>query len=110
MRSIACCKSSPHAEREETEEEMKTRRVFRASQKTPAERAREHELREELQRKKPSLEDLVREGDCDADALMTMGMYFGIQSALQALKRDRQKNGLSISDVAERSGLDRAVV
>ena len=41
---------------------------------------------------------------------MTMGMYFDVQRALQALKRDRQRGGLSIGDVAERSGLDRAVV
>ena len=41
---------------------------------------------------------------------MTMGMYFDVQKALQALKRDRERCGISISDVAERSGLDRAVV
>src|SRR5207249_7652827 len=57
-----------------------------------------------------SLEDLITAGACDPDAVMTMGMYFDIQEALQALKRDRARCGLSISDVAERSGLDRAVV
>jgi transcriptional regulator with XRE-family HTH domain len=41
---------------------------------------------------------------------MTMGMYFDIQRALQALKREREQHGLSIGDVAQRSGLDRAVV
>ena len=41
---------------------------------------------------------------------MTMGMYFDVQRALQALKREREQCGLSIGDVAERSGLDRAVV
>ena len=41
---------------------------------------------------------------------MTMGMYFDVQTALQALKRDRRRCGISIGDVAERSGLDRAVV
>ena len=41
---------------------------------------------------------------------MTMGMYFDVQRALQALKRERQRSRLSIADVAERSGLDRAVV
>src|SRR4030081_1515302 len=39
-----------------------------------------------------------------------MGMYFDVQRALQALKRERERSGLSIGDVAERSGLDRAVV
>jgi len=37
-------------------------------------------------------------------------MYFDVQRALQSLKRDRQRSGPSIGDVAGRSGLDRAVV
>jgi transcriptional regulator with XRE-family HTH domain len=89
---------------------MKAQRVFRANGKTPAERAREKALRAQIQREKPSLEDLVRDGACDPDGVMTMGMYFDIQGALQALKVERERRGLSISDVAERSGLDRAVV
>jgi len=89
---------------------MKAQRVFRASRKTPEERLREKKLRERLQKEKPSLEDLVRAGDCDPDTIMTMGMYFDVQKALQALKQNRKRSGLSIGDVAERSGLDRAVV
>jgi ribosome-binding protein aMBF1 (putative translation factor) len=89
---------------------MKARRIFRANQKTAEERAREQALREKLRKEKPSLEDLVQGGDCDPDAVMTMGMYFDVQRALQALKHEREQRGLTIKDVAERSGLDRAVV
>ncbi len=89
---------------------MKARRIFRASRKTAAERIRERTLREKLQKERPSLEDLVRASACDPDAVMTMGMYFDVQRALQALKRERERRGLSIRDVTERSGLDRAVV
>jgi ribosome-binding protein aMBF1 (putative translation factor) len=89
---------------------MKARRIFRANRKTAEERARERALRDKLQKERPSLEDLVRAGACDPDAVMTMGMYFDVQRALQALKREREQCGLSIADVAERSGLDRAVV
>jgi DNA-binding XRE family transcriptional regulator len=67
-------------------------------------------LREQLQKGKPSREDLVRTGECDPDAVMTMGMYFDVQRALPALKRERQRCGLTIGEVARRSGLDRAVV
>lgn len=95
---------------EETEEEMKMRRIFRPNQKTAEERAHEQALRDQLQKEKPSLEDLVRSGACDADAVMTMGMYFDVQGALKALKQERERSGLTIGDVAERSGLDRAVV
>ena len=89
---------------------MKARRIFRANRKTAEERVREQTLRDRLQKEKPSQEDLVRSGACNPDAVMTMGMYFDIQRALQALKREREQSGLSIADVAERSGLDRAVV
>ncbi len=89
---------------------MKARRIFRRSTKSPEERLRERALRAKLQTTKPSLEDLIRGGECDPELVMTMGMYFDIQGALQALKRERQRSRLSIADVAERSGLDRAVV
>lgn len=89
---------------------MKARRVFRANRKSIKEQARERTLREELQRDKPALEDLVRTGQCDPDAVMTMGMYFDIQLALRDLKQERVACGLTIADVAERSGLDRAVI
>jgi hypothetical protein len=81
---------------------MKAQRIVRASRKTAEERAREQALREQLQKERPSLEDLVRTGACDPDAVMTMGMYFDVQRALQALKRERVRGGLSIADVAER--------
>lgn len=89
---------------------MKARRVFRANSQTAEERAREQAIRAKLQREKPSLDDLVRAGACDPAAVMTMGMFFDVQAALQALKAERQRCGLSIGVVAERSGLDRAVV
>jgi hypothetical protein len=50
----------------------------------------ERALREKLQKDKASLQDLVRSGACDADAVMTMRMYFDVQQALQALKRQRE--------------------
>jgi DNA-binding XRE family transcriptional regulator len=96
--------------REETEKKMKAQRIFRPNRKSAAERARESALRVRLQKEKPSLEDLLQSGECEPDAVMTMGMYFDIQRALQGLKRDRKRSGLSISDIAARSGLARAVV
>jgi DNA-binding XRE family transcriptional regulator len=92
------------------EQDMKAKRIFRANRKTAQERLREKQLRERLQKEKPSLVDLVRTGECDPDAVMTMGMYFDVQKALQALKQTRKRRGLSIGEVAQRSGLDRAVI
>jgi len=89
---------------------MKARRIFRPNPKSATERAKECKLREQLQRERPSLQDLIRTGDSDPDAIMTMEMYFDVQKALRALKRERENSGQSISDVADRSGLDRAVI
>ncbi len=89
---------------------MRAQRIFRANAKTTTERLRERALRDKLQQEKPSLEDLIRSGECEPDSVMTMGMYFDVQQALQALKREREQCGLSIGAVAQRSGLDRAVV
>ena len=89
---------------------MKTRHIVRPNRKSADARRRERAVREKLQEEKPSLEELVRTEECDADAVMTMGMYFDIQRALQALKQERRRMGLSIGDIAKSSGLDRAVV
>src|SRR6516164_9813810 len=89
---------------------MNKHRAFRENRKSAKERAREKTLREKLQREKPSLDDLIATGECDPEAVMTMGMYFDVQKALKALRQERERAGLSIGDVAERSGPDRAVI
>ena len=101
--------TSPGATRKNGKK-MKARRVFRANRKSTEERARERSVRRKLQESKPSLDDLIQSGACDPDAVMTMGMYFDVQRALQALKRERKRCGLSIGEVADQSGLDRAVI
>ena len=75
--------------KEERQEEMKARRIIRENRKTGEELASERRFREKLQKDRPSLDDLIRTGACDPDAVMTMGMYFDVQRALQALKQER---------------------
>jgi ribosome-binding protein aMBF1 (putative translation factor) len=89
---------------------MKAQRIFRASSKTTEERASERALREKIQQEKPSLDDLVQSGECDPASIMPMGIYFDVQNLLQVLKHERERQGLSVANVAERSGLDEAVV
>jgi len=57
---------------------MNARRQFRPNRKAPAERAKEHELRARLQKERPSLEDLIRRGECDPNDVMTMAEYFAL--------------------------------
>lgn len=70
---------------------MRARRVYRANQKTGEQRSRERSIREQLQQWKPSLEDLIREGDCDPHAIITMGRYFEL--AAKRIRRERSGPG-----------------
>ncbi len=89
---------------------MKAARISRQNNKSVRDRVREQRMREKIQAGKPSLADLVQSGECDPEAVISMGMYVDIQTAMKALKKERTLRGLSIGDVADRSGLDRAVI
>ena len=89
---------------------MKGKREHRQMNWTAEDRARHKEVREHFQRERPSLDDLLASGECAASDLMTMGEYFGIQEAITKLKHERQQAGLSLTEVAKRSGIDRAAL
>jgi DNA-binding XRE family transcriptional regulator len=81
-----------------------TRKIVR----TPDDRARLRAIRERFQREKPSLKKLVERGD--APPPMPLGTYLDIQVLLSQLKKEREAAGLSLADVAERTGMDRAAI
>src|SRR5687768_17469835 len=80
----------------------------RKIERTPEERARLQAIREKFQREKPSLKKLVESGD--APPPMPLGTYLEIQALLHRLKKEREAAGLSLADVAERTGMDRAAI
>ena len=89
---------------------MKARSEHRQMNWTPEDRARQKMIREKFQRERPSLDDLLAGGECAESDLMTMGEYFGMQEAIAKLKRERERAGLSLAQVARRSGIDRAAL
>jgi predicted transcriptional regulator len=84
------------------------RRIHRPRQQTPEQEAAERALRERFQRDKPTLEDLVESGD--VTQIFTMGEYWELRKTFAALKALREQQGLSITDLADRSGMDRAMI
>jgi ribosome-binding protein aMBF1 (putative translation factor) len=80
----------------------------RKLERTPADRARLQAIREKFQREKPSLRKLVESGD--AGPPMQLGTYLDVQVLLSQLKKEREAAGLSLADVAERTGMDRAAI
>jgi len=86
----------------------KPQRIHRPRVQTPAQEAEERALRERFQREKPSLQDLVEGGD--VAQVFTMGEYGELRKTFTALKELRERQGLSITDLAARTGIDRAMI
>lgn len=87
---------------------MSTKRIHRKIKRTPDQKRRLREIREKFQRERPGLEDLLSSGD--AAEVVSQGEYLDLREMLATLKKRRQKEGLSLTDVARRSGMDRAAI
>jgi predicted transcriptional regulator len=87
---------------------MTDHRIHRKIKRTPDQQGRLEEIRQRFQRERPGLEDLVASGD--AGEVVMHGEYLDLRTMLTALKADRERQGLSLADVAERSGMDRAAI
>src|SRR5438067_7441336 len=83
-------------------------RVHRPRAQTPEREAAERAVREQFQKDKPSLQDLVDRGD--VTQVFTMGEYWELRKTFAALRALREQQGLSITDLAERTGMDRAMI
>jgi DNA-binding XRE family transcriptional regulator len=83
-------------------------RVQRPRKQSAEQRADEEAIRRRFQEEKPTLQDLVDSGDV-AD-VSTMGEFWELRKTFAALKAVREDQGLSISDMAERTGMDRAAI
>ena len=65
-------------------------------------------IRERFQREKPSLEGLVASGEYNDP--VPMGELLSIRQAVFALRKAREEAGLTLADVAERTGIDKAAL
>jgi ribosome-binding protein aMBF1 (putative translation factor) len=86
----------------------KPQRIHRPRVQTPEQEAAERAIRERFQREKPSLQDLIDSGD--VERVFTMGEYWELRKTFAALKALREQQGLSISDMVDRTGMDRAMI
>lgn len=85
---------------------MNPKRLQKKTEWTAEDKARHAAIRERF-RNKPAIEELVETRELSGET-MRMGDYLSILQAVAALKREREMAGLSLTDVAERSGIDRA--
>jgi ribosome-binding protein aMBF1 (putative translation factor) len=88
--------------------DKKKQRIHRPRSQTPEQEAAELAVRQRFQQEKPSLQDLVECGDIGQ--VFTMGEYWELCKTFAGLKALREQQGLSLSDLAARTGMDRAMI
>jgi predicted transcriptional regulator len=87
---------------------MREKRIHRKTERTPEQQRQLEEVRERFQRERPGLKDLLATGD--AAEVVPQGEYLELRAMLGRLKKHRERQGLSLTDVANRSGMDRAAI
>ena len=86
----------------------KPARVHRTRVQTPEQEAAEQVIRERFHQERPTLQHLVDRGD--VAAVFTMGEYWELRKTFAALRALREQQGLSVSELAKRTGMDEDMV
>lgn len=87
---------------------MSVRRVYHKVDRSPEEAAHLRKERERYQRERPSIEQLLAEGG-HSDTV-PLGEFLALQEFMAAVKGERERQGLTLADVAERTGIDQAAL
>jgi hypothetical protein len=87
---------------------MAIRRVHRTTERTPEEQAEIDAVREQFQRDRPTEEELLATGDYSGPH--QHGDVLALLSSLASIKRERERRGLTLTEVSEASGLDKGML
>jgi DNA-binding Xre family transcriptional regulator len=87
---------------------MSVRRISRKVERSPEEKARLRADRERYQRDKPSVEQLLAEGG--HPDTVPLGQFLALQACMSQLKQERERQGLTLAQLAERTGIDQAAL
>ena len=87
---------------------MNGKHVQKKTEWTAEDRERRRKVRE-LFKDKPTIDQLVASGELSGNT-MPMGLYLEIQQLLHDLKKARASAGLSLADLAQRTGMDKSVL
>ena len=78
--------------------------AIRAANQTPEARARQEAVRQDYA-DKPGLDELIHRGKVSPEHITTMGAMGALLKATAAVRNSREAKGLSLTEVARRSGL-----
>src|SRR6476660_6261867 len=84
------------------------RREHRKIERTPEQLAELKAVRERFQREKPTRARLEANGEYGPG--VPTATYFALMAFLKRMRELREEDGLSLADVAERTGMDKAFV
>jgi hypothetical protein len=87
---------------------MTIKRVQKKIDWTPEDRARHQAIRETF-KDRPSPEELIARGELTGNPV-TLGAYLNLRLLVGSLRKLREQVQLSLSDVAQRSGMDKAML
>lgn len=87
---------------------MNNKHIHRDMNWTPEDRARHKAIREKFQKERPTPQELIASGEYTDPIPHGVGMTLRI--ALHELKKAREAAGMSLADVAEKSGIDKAAL
>jgi DNA-binding phage protein len=75
---------------------------------TPEQRAAFRSIRERAETDRPGPDELVERGD--VEEFVSHGAFMELLGLVDVLRHERERKGLSLTEVAERSGLTRAML
>lgn len=86
---------------------MERKSQSRKTERGPEDLAKLRATREKFQKERPSLESLRKNGDYE---LVQQGEYLSLLEFVAGLKQFRQSRQLSLGDLAQLSGIDKAAL
>lgn len=87
---------------------MAIKRVQKKIEWSAEDRARHKAIRE-IFKDNPSVEELIARGELSGEGI-PLGTYISLKLLLKSLRKMRQEAKLSLSEVAQRSGMDKATL
>jgi transcriptional regulator with XRE-family HTH domain len=87
---------------------MTIKRQQRKAERTPKEQARIEAIRKKYQQEKPGPEQLVASGEYEGP--VQAGAFWEVRRVMAALKAERERQGLSLAQLAKRAGLDKGAI
>jgi DNA-binding XRE family transcriptional regulator len=87
---------------------MAVRHVFRKSERTPEETARLRADRERYQRERREPFQLLAEGG--HEDFVPLGELLDLHQVMTQLRQERERQGLTLADMANRTGIDQAAL